>query len=137
MSKCIGSRVWRLGIAVILMFTLFSLAVSAQEPDTEGAGSVEVGAATRVTLDWTVQPPALTDEQKAQLEYWAAHMNRPGPAPAGQPAAIASDAAQTTSPSAAEADRQSTISIGTPVSSETCRAAALALCIVPESPADR
>jgi len=84
MHKFIGSRVWRLGIAVILVFTLCGLTVSAQEPDPEGAGTAEVGPPTRVDLDWTAEPPMLTDEQKAQQEYWAERTNLPGPGLAGQ-----------------------------------------------------
>jgi hypothetical protein len=79
MRKFKVSRVWKLGITFILMFTLFGLTPSAQEPGQEEASTAQMGAPSFEEFKWEAKPPTLTDEQKAQMEYWVEHTGLPGP----------------------------------------------------------
>jgi hypothetical protein len=93
MRRLITSQAWRLSIALILAFTLLPLTAGAQEPDPPGpqveeAGSAEMGPPTYVELEWTDELPTLTEEQKANLAYWAERSHLTGPA-LDQEAAVA------------------------------------------------
>jgi hypothetical protein len=74
-----------------LLFTLPILTVSAQDPvppDLE-LKVVEVGAPTHTELDWMAEPPTLTEEQIAQLEWGVNNTHRLGPERVGQAEQIA------------------------------------------------
>jgi hypothetical protein len=81
MHKFITSRIWRVSAAAILLFTLLGMTVSAQEPEpqTFEAFSAEMGAPTFQELEYSAEPPTLTEEQEAKLAYWAEHTHLPGP----------------------------------------------------------
>jgi len=72
-----------LSVVVILVFTLFGLTPSAQEPGSEETSFAEMGAPTFEEFTWTDEPAALTEEQIAQLEDAAEHTGLPGPALGG------------------------------------------------------
>ena len=82
MHRSMRSRAWRLSIVVVLLFTLFGMTISAQDPGPQGLelDVFEVGPPTFEEFDWAAEPPTLTEEQQAQLEYGIEHTHLPGPA---------------------------------------------------------
>ena len=95
MRRFIASRTGRLGAALslVLVCTLFGLVlVSAQEPTagSEEVQTAQIDAPAMEQSEWSAEPPPLTEEQQAQLEYWTERTGRTGPPldPAGQEAEI-------------------------------------------------
>jgi hypothetical protein len=71
MHEFTTSRARRLSIAVILLLTLFPLTVSAQGPgpQVEEATAFSAGLPTFEEFEWATEPPVLTEEQMARLEW--------------------------------------------------------------------
>jgi hypothetical protein len=86
MRNFIASRAKILGVALslVLVFALFGLTlISAEEPDSgsvEEAHKFQGPAPVLETFEWSAEPPPLTEEQRAQLEYGIEHTHLPGPA---------------------------------------------------------
>lgn len=100
-------KAWRLSIIAILVFTLLPLMSSAQDPGPQQLKleTVEIGAPTFMDLDWSGEPPTLTEEQIAQLQLGIENTHRPGPARDGQALEIAGPIPGTESTLGEERDR--------------------------------